>query len=106
MFKGVFFQHLGYFLEDLASLEQLQGPTKQALLHKYSDFIHANAYSVWEVARGEDGKIGNWWAATPGDQARQQVSVETHGSGVAAVTCAVRLDKLLESLGVSTDGSN
>jgi hypothetical protein len=68
------------------------------LLRKYTDFIKANANGVWEVARGENGKVGNWWAGPRKGSIKRQVSVETHGSGVAAVCCAVRLDCLSKSL--------
>jgi hypothetical protein len=98
MFKGVFFQHLGYFLADIAALDGLEASTRRDLLRKYDTFITANAHAVWDVARGEDGKIGNWWEGPPGDQLQRQVSVETHGSGVAAVCSAVRMNRLLESL--------
>ena len=98
MFKGVFFEHLGYFLEDIATLKELDSSTRTSLLQKYSNFIYANAAAVWDVARGTDGRIGNWWAGSPGNQIQRQFSVETHGSGVAAVACAVRVNKLLESL--------
>ena len=98
MFKGVFFEHLGYFLADITALDRLQLSTKKELLRNYSNFVKANANGVWEVARAENGKVGNWWAGPPRDQFKRQVSVETHGSGVAAVCCAVRLDYLSESL--------
>src|SRR5271170_7817685 len=98
MFKGVFFQHLGYFIEDIVGFDELQLSTKKDLVQKYSNFIQTNACAVWEVARGEDGKVGNWWAGPPRDQIRRQVSVETHGSGVSAICCAVRANQLLESL--------
>jgi len=98
MFKGVFFQHLGYFLADIAALDGLGVSTRRDLVRKYDDFITANAYAVWEIARSEDGKVGNWWAGPPGDQCQRQISVETHGSGVAAGCCAVRINRLLESL--------
>ena len=80
----------------MTSLEELHVSTKKGLLQKYTNFTHANASSVWEV-RGQDGLIGNWWAVPFGSKIRQ-VSVETHGCGVAAVCCAVRLDQLLQSL--------
>jgi rhamnogalacturonyl hydrolase YesR len=99
MFKGVFFEHLGYFLADMTTLEELDISTKRNLLERYSNFIKANAHAVWETARTKDGKIGNWWGGETGDQVKRQISPETHGSGVAAVCCAVRLDVLLESLG-------
>ena len=98
MFKGVFFEHLGYFLEDIATMDELDSATRTALVQKYSNFIYANATAVWEVARGTDGRIGNWWAGPPGNQIQRQVSVETQGSGVAAVACAVRVTELLQSL--------
>jgi len=98
MFKGVFFEHLGYFLADMTVLDGLEVSTKKDLLQKYSNFIKANANAVWDVARGEDGKIGNWWGGPPRDQTRRHVGVETHGSGVAAVCCALRVDLLWESL--------
>lgn len=105
MFKGVFFEHLGYFLADIASLDGLDVPTRRNLLEKYSGFIAANAYAVWDVARGEDGKVGNWWAGPCGDKVQRQVSVETHGSGVAAVCCAVRLNRLLDLLDIRKSAS-
>jgi hypothetical protein len=98
MFKGIFFQHLGYFLEDLASLQELTLSTKKSLLEKYNKFIQANACAVWDIARQKDGKIGNWWDGPAGEEIRRQVSVETHGSGIGAVLCAVRVGALLESL--------
>jgi len=98
MFKGVFFEHLGYFLADIAALEGLEVSSRRDLLEKYRGFIAANAHAVWDVARGEDGKVGNWWAGPGGGEIERQVSVETHGSGVAAVCCVVRLNRLLESL--------
>lgn len=96
MFKGIYFQHLGYFLEDLAGLEELTVSTKKRLVQKYSNFIQANACAVWDVARQKDGKIGNWWDGPTGEEIRRQVSVETHGSGIGAVLCAVRIGTLLE----------
>jgi predicted alpha-1,6-mannanase (GH76 family) len=95
MFKGVFFEHLGYFLADIVGLGDLNLSTKQGLVQNYSSFVHANAQAVWTNAMGSDGQIGNWWAGSPGDQ---QFGVETTGSGVAAVCCAVRVDQLLQSL--------
>ena len=96
MFKGIYFQHLGYFLEDLARLEELNISTRKGLVQKYSNFIQANACAVWDVARQKDGKIGNWWDGPAGEEIRRQVSVETHGSGIGAVLCAVRIGALLE----------
>ena len=95
MFKGVFFEHLGYFLWDVAEMQELTVATRVALLQKYRPFIHANAHAVWTV-RGEDGTVSSYWSE-PSDH--RQVSVETLGSGVAALACAVRVDLLLESLG-------
>src|SRR5213083_1933036 len=51
MFKGIFFQHLAYFLEDLVGLEEISVSAKKALIQKYSCFIQANACAVWDVAR-------------------------------------------------------
>src|SRR5579859_3651551 len=65
MFKGIFFQHLGYFLEDMAMLEEVSIATKTRLVEKYQKFIQANACSVWDIARQKDGKIGNWWDGPP-----------------------------------------
>jgi hypothetical protein len=96
MFKGIFFLHLGYFLKDIVALEGIQTTTKKELLEKYKNFIHANASVVWG-ARGSDGRVGSWWAAAAGNQS-QRFSVETHGSGVAAVCCAVSVDQGLHSL--------
>jgi predicted alpha-1,6-mannanase (GH76 family) len=98
MFKGIFFQHLGYFLKDLTELAELDLSTKESLLKKYSTFIQANACAVWDVARQKDGKIGNWWDGPAGEEIRRQVSVETHGSGIGAVLCAVRTGMLMETL--------
>ena len=95
MFKGVFFEHLGYFFWDIAEMQGVTVDTKKALLQKYSAFVHANAKAVWAV-RGTDGGVSSWWDAPSGSQ--RQVAVETQGSGVAALICAVRLDKLLHSL--------
>jgi hypothetical protein len=103
MFKGVFFQHLGYFLADLAAMDELPVQTRLNLVQVYGRFIQANAQAVWDVARGQDGAIGSWWAATQGGP--RQVSVESNGSGVAAVCCAVRVDKLLESLRTGSENS-
>lgn len=97
MFKGIYFQHLGYFLEDIARLEELNVSMKRSLVQKYSNFIQANACAVWDVARQKDGKIGNWWEGPAGEEIRRQVSVETHGSGIGAVLCAVRTGALLET---------
>ena len=102
MFKGIFFEHLGYFLADIAGLAELQVTTRRALLQKYTNFIHANASAVWE-GRGSEGRVGNWWAAPTGSQI-QRYSVETHGSGVAAVCCALRVDELLHSLESTAEG--
>lgn len=99
MFKGIFFQHLAYFLEDLAGLEELRISAKKCLVQKYSNFIQANACAVWDVARQKDGKIGNWWDGPSGEEIRRQVSVETHGSGISAVLCVVRICALMETLG-------
>ena len=66
------------------------------LVQKYGNFVQVNAQAVWDVARGQDGTVASWWAATPGGP--RQTSVESNGSGVAAVCCALRADKLLESL--------
>lgn len=98
MFKGIFFQHLGYFLEDVATLEELDYSTKESLVSRYHGFIQANACAVWDIARQKDGKIGNWWDGPSGEEIIRQVSVETHGSGVGAVLCAVRAGALLEAL--------
>jgi len=97
MFKGIFLQHLGYFLEDISSFAELSSVTRQNLIKKYSNFVEANACAVWDVARQKDGKIGNWWDGPPRDEIRRQVSVETHTSGIAAVLCAVRVAMLLET---------
>jgi len=88
-FKGIFFQHLGYFLEDVAETGN------DALLNKYHQFIQINACAVWDIARQKDGKIGNWWDGPPREEIRRQVGVETHGSGIAAVLCAVKVGQLL-----------
>lgn len=106
MFKGIYFEHLGYFLEDLVGLDELSLETKTALLQKYNNLIQANAAAVWDVARGPDGKVGNWWAGPPGNQVQRQVSVETHGSGIAAIACAVRINKLMQSLEAGNVGIN
>ena len=98
MFKGIFFEHLGYFLADMTGLDGLKLSAKKHLLQKYSNFIKANAHAVWDVARRQDGKIGHWWGGPPKDQTQRQFRVETHGSGVAAVCCAMRVDLLLKSL--------
>jgi hypothetical protein len=90
MFKGVFFEHLGYFLADIVGSCDLNLST--TLVQKYSKFIYANAQAVWDISTGSNGQVGNWWAGSPG---HQQFSVETTGSGVAAVCCAVRVDQWL-----------
>jgi predicted alpha-1,6-mannanase (GH76 family) len=94
MFKGIFFQHLGYFLEDISGFEELNLSTRKSLVDKYSEFIQANACAVWDVARQKDGKIGNWWDGPPGEEIRRQVSAETHASGIGAVLCAVRVSQI------------
>ena len=71
MFKGIFFQHLGYFLQDIAGMEELTVLTKKGLVTKYSNFIRANACAVWDIARQKDGKIGNWWDGPAGDEIRR-----------------------------------
>jgi hypothetical protein len=98
MFKGIFFQHLGYLLEDITSLEGLCISTKKSIVEKYNDFIQTNACAVWDIARQKDGKVGNWWDGPPGEEIRRQVSVETHGSGIGAVLCAVKTGNLLGTL--------
>jgi Glycosyl hydrolase family 76 len=104
MFKGIFFQHLGYFLEDVTNLGELDYSTKEKLVSRYHGFIQANACAVWDIAKQKDGKIGNWWDGPPGEEIRRQVSVETHGSGVGAVLCAVRVGLLLETLNRGKSG--
>ena len=101
MFKGIFFGHLGYLLADICGLNNLDVASKKQLLQKYSNFVHANAVAVWDVARAQDGRVGAWWAAPVGSQV-QKYSVETLGSGIAAVLCSVRLDQLLHSLEITT----
>jgi len=64
-------------------------------VQKYARFVYTNASAVWNVARGSDGRFGNWWA---GQSEQRQVSAETHGSGVAAITCAMRVEQLFERL--------
>src|SRR5271170_518993 len=103
MFKGVFFEHLGYFLADLAVMDELPVETRLNLVQMYQSFVQTNAQAVWDVARGQDGVIGSWWAATQGGP--RQVSVESNGSGLAAVCCAVRVDKLLESLHAGSENA-
>jgi predicted alpha-1,6-mannanase (GH76 family) len=98
MFKGIFFQHLGYFLEDVSGLEEMSISTRKNLLVKYNRFIESNATAVWDVAKQKDGKVGNWWDGPPKEDIRRQVTVETHASGVGAVLCAVRVGALLNSL--------
>ena len=100
MFKGIFFQHLGYFLADVSDLGEFSVETRQALIERYSNFVQANACAVWDVARQKDGKIGNWWDGPAGEDIRRQVSVETHGSGIGAVLCAVKVLSLLRGLGM------
>jgi hypothetical protein len=96
MFKGVFFEHLGYFLSDIGNLQSLPVATRLALVQKYEGFVYANAKAVWN-SRGADGMVSSWWDAPSGGQ--RQIAVETQGSAVAALTCAVRVDKLLQGLG-------
>lgn len=98
MFKGVFFEHLGYFLTDITAMQELGSSTRRALLQKYNDFIQANAGAVWDVSQRDGSKVQTWWANPTGSQNQGQVSVETQGSGVAAVSCAVRLNGLLQSV--------
>jgi len=100
MFKGVFFEHLGYFLADIAAMDEIPVPVRLGLVSQYCNFIQTNAQAVWDVARRQDGTVGNWWAATQGGP--RQVSVESNGSGVAAVCCAVQVNKLLESLQITS----
>jgi hypothetical protein len=99
LFKGVYFEHLGYFLEEIVTLDKIDISLRRDLLKKYAPFVFINASSVWNVARGADGKIGNWWGG-PAD-AKRQFSVETQGSGFAALTCALRVSKLLEKVEIS-----
>ena len=103
MFKGVFFEHLGYFLADMATMDELPVSARINLVQKYSPFVQANAQAVWNVARAQDGTVGSWWAGTPGGA--RQVSVESNGSGVAAVCCALRVDKILESLRLASQNA-
>ena len=98
MFKGIFFQHLGWLLEDLVGTPGLDVATKKKILQKYSNFVKANASAVWEVAQGNDGLVCAWWEAPGGSINKNHVSVETHGSGLAAVSCAVRVDRLIQLL--------
>lgn len=95
MFKGVFFEHLEYFFSAIGELQTVPIATRLALVQKYSGFVHANARAVW-AATGTDGEVSSWWDGPSGGHRR--VAVETQGSAVAALTCAVRLDKLLHSL--------
>lgn len=76
-------------------MQEITLDTKKALFQKYSAFVRANAKAVW-ATRGADGEISSWWDGPSGS--KRQVAVETQGSGVAALTCAVRLDKSLHSL--------
>lgn len=99
MFKGVFFEHLGYFLSDIGNLQSVPIATRLALIQKYAGFVHANAEAVWN-SRGSDGMVSSWWDAPSGGQ--RQVAVETQGSAVAALTCAVSVDKLLHTLSPSS----
>jgi hypothetical protein len=98
MFKGVFFEHLAYFLRDMVVLPELPTSTKITLLRKYSGFVYANAAAVWNDAGGRDGMISSWWAIPGGGIGTRQTSVETLGSGISAVSCAVLVDTLLGSL--------
>ena len=98
MFKGVFFGHLAYVFADIVESPELEPRTKRHLIHKYCKFVYANAQAVWDVARGSDGKIGNWWAEPPGEQDLGQFGVEATGSGVAAILCEVVMHRLLRSL--------
>jgi hypothetical protein len=98
MFKGVFFEHLGYFLSDIGGLQSVPIATRLALIQKYAGFVHANAKAVWN-SRGPDGMVSSWWDAPSGGQ--RQLGVETQGSAVAALTCAVRVDRLLQTLSPS-----
>jgi Glycosyl hydrolase family 76 len=98
MFKGVFFEHLGYFLTDITAMQELNSSTRKALLLKYKDFIQANAGAVWGVSQRDGSKVQTWWANPAGSQNQGQVSVESQGSGVAAISSAVRLNGLLESV--------
>lgn len=100
LFKGVYFEHLGYFLQDIGELGSLDLISRRALVEKYNPFIQANASAVWNTARGADGRFGNWWAGAP--QVQRQVSVETQGSGVAAITCALRIAGLVDRLSVAS----
>jgi hypothetical protein len=102
MFKGVFFEHLGYLLSDIGNLQSVPIATRLALVQKYAGFVHANATAVW-ASRGADGMVSSWWDGPSGGQ--RQVAVETQGSAVAALTCAVSVDKLLQALGPSSISS-
>jgi predicted alpha-1,6-mannanase (GH76 family) len=98
MFKGVFMQQLSHFLTDIAEIHHLSSSTKKQLLRKYKSFVTANAQAVWDFARAPDGKFGNWWAAPSGEQSQAQFAVETTGSGVASLWCAVQIDRIQGSL--------
>jgi hypothetical protein len=95
LFKGVFFEHLGYFLSDIGNQQSVPSATRLALVQKYAGFVHTNALAVW-ASRGTDGMVSSWWDAPSGGP--RQVAVETQGSAVAALTCTIRVDKLLQSL--------
>ena len=102
MFKGVFMQELGYFLTDVVEIQSLEYSKKLQTLAKYDGFIHTNAQAVWNLARAPNGTFGNWWGAPPTYRNKLQFGVETMGSGVAALLCAARVDRLLLSLANST----
>jgi hypothetical protein len=99
MFKGVFFEHLTYFLTDIVVSQYSDLSTKRRLVQKYGKFIHANAQAVWKIARDpSNDTIGNWWAGPPGEKVHRQFGVETTGSGVAAICCEVLVEQLLRTL--------
>ena len=91
LFKGIYFLHLSWFLTDITHSPRLSLTDKKAILNKYAGFVMSNAEAVWTNARGQNGQVGNFW----GGEAGEVVTVETHGSGVAAVLCAVRVNQLL-----------
>jgi predicted alpha-1,6-mannanase (GH76 family) len=104
MFKGVFFEHLMYFMKDIVVSRHSDLSTKRRVVRKYGKFIHANAQAVWNIARDpSNGTIGNWWAGPPAEQVNRQFGVETTGSGVAAIYCDVLVEHLLQALAPEHD---
>src|SRR5262249_27369509 len=98
MFKGIFFGHLTYFLSEVATLQTLTVGTRKGVIAKYADFVYLNAGAVWNQARNDEGQIGAWWDVPGRPHPCQVYSIETHGSGIAVLICALKVGELLQKL--------